>query len=200
MPTTAAPLEIVLYPDPFLNKPARRITEAELKAGKAGQWDLAELVERMRATMYAAEGIGLAAPQVGVGLRLFLIDVSKERDTCRVLLNPQLSDLQGSQTEEEGCLSIPGVRANVKRALSLKLKAVNLKGEPVEFDASELLARVCQHENDHLDGKLFINKLGMASKFMLRRDLNELEEDYALKQAKLKNKKKGPGARGQGSE
>ena len=189
MPTTATPLEIVLYPDPLLTKPCRRITEAELKAGKAGQWDLPELAERMRATMYAAEGIGLAAPQVGVGLRLFLIDVSKERNTCQVLLNPVLAGMQGSQVEEEGCLSIPGVRAKVKRALSLKLKAVDLKGEPIEFDASELLARVCQHEHDHLDGVLFINKIGMASKFMLRRELSELEEDYALKQAKLKKKK-----------
>jgi peptide deformylase len=188
MPTTAAPLEIVLYPDPFLTKPARKITDAEIKAGKAGEWDLAQLAERMRVTMYTAEGIGLAAPQVGVGLRVFLMDTSKDRNECKVLLNPVLTEMQGSQVEEEGCLSIPRVRAKVKRALSLKLKAVGLKGEPIEFEASELLARVCQHENDHLDGVLFINKIGMASKFMLRRELSELEEDYALKQAKLKRK------------
>ena len=184
-----APLEIVLYPDPFLTKPCRKVTDAEIKSGKAGEWNLAELFEKMRTTMYAAEGIGLAAPQVGVGLRLFVYDVSENHNDCRLLINPVLKDLQGTLLEEEGCLSIPHVRAKVKRAQSLKVKAVDLKGEPVEFDAADLLARVCQHENDHLDGVLFINKIGMAAKFMLRRPLEELEEDYALKQAKLKRKK-----------
>src|SRR5438309_1513764 len=102
----AEPLPIVLYPDPFLNKNCRAVTEAELKSGKADGWDLAELVERMKATMYEAEGIGLAAPQVGVGLRIFLADVSKERNDCKVLINPKLSEPQGSAIEEEGCLSI----------------------------------------------------------------------------------------------
>jgi peptide deformylase len=186
---TAEPLEIVLYPDPFLLKPCRAITPAELNSGKAAGWDLAELVERMKATMYAAEGIGLAAPQVGVGLRLFLVDISKDKCGCMALLNPVLSNLEGSIVEEEGCLSIPRVRAKVKRFQSLHVTAVNLKGEPIEFDATELLARVCQHENDHLNGILFINKLGMASRVMLRRALNELEEDYELAQAKKKKKK-----------
>ena len=187
--TTAAPLEIVLYPDPFLTKPCRKVTDAELKAGKAGDWVLSELVERMRVTMYAADGIGLAAPQVGVNLRLFLYDISKEKNDCKVVINPVLSDMQGTLVEEEGCLSIPEVRAKVKRAQSLKVTAKGLDGQPFEFTASDLLARVCQHENDHLDGVLFINKIGMAAKFMLRRPLEELEDDYALKQAKLKRKK-----------
>src|SRR4051812_2805778 len=112
---TAEPLEIVLYPDPFLLKPCRAITPAELGSGKAAGWDLVELIERMKATMYSAEGIGLAAPQVGVGLRLFLIDISKDKSGCVALLNPVLSNLEGSTVEEEGCLSIPHVRAKVKR-------------------------------------------------------------------------------------
>ena len=186
---TAEPLEIVLYPDPFLLKPCRAITSGELNSGKAAGWDLAELVERMKATMYAAEGIGLAAPQVGVGLRVFLVDISKDRSGCMALLNPVLSNLDGALVEEEGCLSIPRVRAKVKRFASLHVSAVSVKGEPIEFDATDLLARVCQHENDHLNGILFINKLGMASRVMLRRALNELEEDYELAQAKKKRKK-----------
>ena len=139
--------------------------------------------------MYAAEGIGLAAPQVGVGLRIFLVDISKDKSGCMALINPVLSKLEGTLTEEEGCLSIPGIRAKVKRFASLHVAATNLKGDQIEFDAADLMARVCQHENDHLNGILFINKLGMASRAMLRRSLGELEEDYELAQAK-KNRKK----------
>ena len=186
---TTEPLEIVLYPDPFLGKVARAIKPEELKSGKAGGWDLADLIERMKVTMYAAEGIGLAAPQVGVGLRIFTVDISKDKSGFMALINPVLSNLDGSLIEEEGCLSIPGIRAKVKRFSGLHVSALDLKGEKIEFDATELLARVCQHEHDHLNGILFINKLGMASRAMLRRALGELEEDYELAQAKLKKKK-----------
>lgn len=186
---TTEPLEIVLYPDPFLGKVARPVKPEELQAGKAGGWDLTDLIERMKVTMYAAEGIGLAAPQVGVGLRIFLVDISKDKSGFMALINPVLSNLDGALVEEEGCLSIPGIRAKVKRFAALHLSAVDVKGAKIEFDASDLLARVCQHENDHLNGILFINKLGMASRAMLRRALGELEEDYELAQAKLKKKK-----------
>src|SRR5580698_1823242 len=116
------PLEIVLYPDPFLAKRAREIKPNELADGTADGWNLAELIERMKVTMYAAEGIGLAAPQVRVGLRIFVVDISKERNDFRVFLNPKLSDLHGSAVDEEGCLSIPHVRAKVKRAGTLTIK------------------------------------------------------------------------------
>ncbi len=183
------PLEIVLYPDPFLTKRAREIKADEIAAGVADGWKLDELVERMKATMYAAEGIGLAAPQVRVGLRIFVVDSSKERNDFRVFINPKLSAMHGAVVDEEGCLSIPGIRAKVKRAETLTIKAVDLKGQPVEYNATELFARVCQHEYDHLDGKLFINHLGTAGRFMLRRALVELEEDYELQQAKKKRAK-----------
>ena len=179
-------LDILVYPDPFLLKPCRKITEAEIKAGRADGWDLAELVARMKATMYAAEGIGLAAPQVGVGLRLFVIDISKEKKAAFEVLNPQLQDVRGSVLEEEGCLSLPGVRAKVKRFAAGCLAGVNLQGAPIALEEQDLLARVCQHETDHLDGILFIHKVGMTAKLMLRRRLQELEDQYALRQHRRK--------------
>jgi peptide deformylase len=188
---TPEPLNIVLYPDPFLTKPCRAITAEELAAGKADGWDLNELSARMVATMYKNEGIGLAGPQVGVGLKIFVVDISKERNRPFTIINPAFSELHGTITEEEGCLSIPDVRAKVKRYASLKVTGLDLKGQKLEFETGEdvLLARVCQHENDHLNGVLFINKIGMAAKLLVRRRLIELEEDYELAQAKKKRQK-----------
>lgn len=186
----AEPLDIVLYPNPFLTKKCRSVTDEEIKAGAIsltdkehvagvkGDWKLQELAERMMATMYKANGIGLAAPQIGIGIRLWVADISKDKSGQIALLNPVLSKTQGSVVEEEGCLSIPNVRAKVKRHAELKVTGLNLKGEPVEAEVDDLFARVCQHETDHLDGVLFINKLGMTSKLMIRKQLMELEEEY----------------------
>ncbi len=183
------PFPIVLYPDPFLNKVARAVKPEEFKVGKADEWVLKDLVERMRITMYAERGIGLAAPQVGIGLRLFVYDISEDHDPFAAVFNPVFSDMEGSVAEEEGCLSIPDVRAKVKRFAKLKLTGQNLQGDPISIVATELLARVFQHETDHLDGVLFINKLSMASKLMIRRRLHDLEDDYELQQMKKKRGK-----------
>jgi len=177
-------MEIVLYPDPFLNKKCRFVTPDEIKSGVAGKWNLGELFARMSATMYAAEGIGLAAPQVGEGLRLFVYDISPDRNEPQIVINPVLSKMRGTIVEEEGCLSIPRVRAKVKRSNELQLDGVDLKGEAVSIHADDLLGRVFQHETDHLDGVLFIKHLGMASRLMVRRALTELEEDYRELQQK----------------
>jgi peptide deformylase len=186
----AEPLDIVLYPNPFLTKKCRSVTDEEIKsgaisltdkehvAGVKGDWKLQELAERMMATMYKANGIGLAAPQIGVGIRLWVADISKDKSGQIAMLNPVLSKPQGSVFEEEGCLSIPDVRAKVKRDVELHVKGLNLKGEPVEADVADLMARVCQHETDHLDGKLFITRIGMTAKLMIRKQLMQLEEDY----------------------
>ena len=182
--STVERLPIVVYPDPFLTRMCRAITPEEFKAGAAGDWKLEELVERMKETMYVEEGIGLAAPQVGVGLRIFTLDTSKDRSGFLAVFNPELSGQHGSALEEEGCLSIPGVRAKVKRFTHLKLSGQNVKGEPFAIENDELIARVCQHEFDHLNGVLFINRVGMAGKLRIRRKLMELEEDYALSQAR----------------
>jgi peptide deformylase len=184
--STVLPLPIVLYPDPFLNKVARPVTLEELKAGKAGEWDLKELIERMRVTMYDERGIGLAGPQVGVGLRVFVYDISKDETGFAEVFNPVFSEMEGSEADEEGCLSIPEVRAKVKRYTKLKMTGLNLKGETISIDATDLLARVFQHETDHLDGVLFINKLSMTSKLLIRKALRELEDDYEMQQIKKK--------------
>lgn len=180
------PLEVVLYPDPFLGKRCRALTAEEIKAGKAEGWNLAELVERMKATMYENAGIGLAAPQVGVGLRLFLVDITADHSGVFAIVNPVLADGRGSEVSEEGCLSIPGVRSKVKRFTEMKVSGLSLTGEPISFEAKDLLARVCQHENDHLEGVLFINRIGMTARLMIRKQLAELEEKYELKKKRKK--------------
>ncbi len=182
-------MRIVYYPDPVLNKKCRPITDEELAAGKVDDLDLRELVERMKATMYEAEGIGLAAPQVGIPIRLFIVDVSENRDEAFELINPILSDPEERIEEEEGCLSIPDVRAKVKRDRIIKVTAKNLDGEDVSFEAEDLLSRVCQHENDHLDGILFIQHIGTAARFMLRNRLKGLEEDYEILKRRRERKK-----------
>ena len=176
--TEPEPLEILLYPDPFLRKRARAVTAEEFMAGKADGWGLAGLVERMKATLAANQGLGLAATQVGVGLRLFIAHVPKEHEGVLVAFNPVWLQAHGSVVEEEGCLSLPGVRAKVKRHAALQLNGVGLDGRPFTVEAQALLVRVCQHETDHLDGVLFINRLGLAGRLMIRRQLAELEYDY----------------------
>ena len=182
MADAASPLRIVLYPDPFLNRKARAVTPEELRAGQAGGEELRVLAARMKAAMDEAEGVGLAAPQVGVGLRLFLYDPTPERNETRVLINPVLSAPAGTLEEEEGCLSIPEVRAKVKRAQEITVSGVDLDGRAVRFTAQDLPARICQHEYDHLDGILFIQKIGPAARFLLRNKLRALEDEYALLQ------------------
>ncbi len=183
-------MDLVTYPDPFLNLPTRPVTAEELSAGTAGEWNLAELVERMKTTMYASEGVGLAAPQVRVGLRLFVSDPSKEKTGFFAIFNPVLDNMVGSDLDEEGCLSIPGVRAKVKRYKSLRCSGLDLKGQPISFDCRDLLARICQHENDHLDGILFTSKIGMTARYSAAKRLGELEEEYREAQAALKKKAK----------
>jgi len=184
------PMNLVLYPDPFLNQVARPVTLAELREGKAGGWNLVELIERMKVTMHLSEGVGLAAPQVRVGLRLFICDPSKDKTGFFAIFNPVLENLAGSVLDEEGCLSIPGVRGKVKRAKSLTCSGLDLNGQPLSFEFHDLPARICQHETDHLDGMLFISRLGMTARFSASKKLDELEADYAALQASLAKKKK----------
>jgi peptide deformylase len=120
-----------------------------------------KLVDDMFETMYAAKGIGLAAPQVGRTERVAVIDVDGAR---HVIVNPEIVLREGSQKGEEGCLSIPDVYADVDRAMHVVVRATDRDGAPIEIDATELLARCLQHEIDHLHGKLFIDHLGLLKK------------------------------------
>ncbi|MGL5379782.1 peptide deformylase [Clostridium sp.] len=114
------------------------------------------LLKDMAETMYEADGVGLAAPQIGILQRIFVIDVYDD-EGLRVFINPEILEMSGSQLGEEGCLSIPGELADVDRANYVKVKAFNEHGEEFVLEATELLARAIQHENDHLNGVLFID-------------------------------------------
>jgi len=158
------PLEIVKYPDPVLERPAERVTEFND--------ELRKFVDDMFESMYAAKGIGLAAPQVGVSKRLTVIDLSfKERPEDKiVLINPEIILREGKQYEEEGCLSLPEIREKVSRAAKVTVRAQDIDGNWFEMDGTELLARAFQHEIDHLDGILFFRRVsGLKRDLILRR-------------------------------
>ncbi len=129
-------------------------------------------------TMYAAKGVGLAAPQVGLSQRLTVIDISVGEDESKklVLINPEIVSREGTQVGEEGCLSIPGFREPVTRANKVTVKAHNEKGEQIEVSGEELLARALQHEIDHLNGKLFINHLSSLKRDIIRRKIKKLQK------------------------
>lgn len=135
--------------DDVLRKKSKVVTELDKRT--------LTLIKDMVETMYEADGVGLAAPQVGILKRIFVIDVY-DGEGPRVFINPEILDLKGSQVGEEGCLSCPGEAEDVDRAMYVKVKAINEKGEEFILEAEELLARAIQHENDHLDGILFIDK------------------------------------------
>jgi len=147
-------LRIVKYGDPVLEQRADSVTSF-------GTPELRQLVDDMFETMYANKGIGLAAPQVALPQRLTVIDASAGEDPTEklVLINPEILVKEGSQIGEEGCLSIPGFREDVRRALKVRLKAQNVEGDYFEIDGEELLARAMQHELDHLNGILFISHI-----------------------------------------
>jgi len=156
---------ILEYPDPLLKVKALPVERFDA--------ELERLVEDMAETMYAAPGVGLAAPQIGVGLRIFVIDVAAEDEPSqfRAYINPELVTTQGTQTWTEGCLSFPGVSAEIKRAAQVTVRAQDTRGEFFEQTATGLLAVALQHENDHLNGVLMIDKVGPKQKLRMGREL-----------------------------
>lgn len=137
--------------DPVLQKVAKPVTEVNDK--------VRALVQDMLETMYAANGVGLAAPQVGVLKRIVVIDVTAEGNQPIVMLNPEIIATSGSQTGDEGCLSVPGKAGTVTRPNEVTVRALNLKMEPYEIKGTELLARAFCHEIDHLDGIVYVEKV-----------------------------------------
>jgi peptide deformylase len=181
------PLEIVCYPAPLLKKRSREVTEKELADGRIGELDLREFLPLMVRTMKVADGLGLAAPQVGHNIRLFVANPDEEGGVPPVIcFNPVLSEESGSTEMEEGCLSLPGIRANIKRAERLVLTGVDEKGPPIRRECEGLEARIYQHEIDHLDGVLILQRMGTAQRFLRRSELRELEDIYELKQRRKK--------------
>jgi peptide deformylase len=138
--------------------------------------EIRDLVDDLIETMYAAEGIGLAAPQVGVPLRVFVYDVREDDVEPGVLINPRIVEASGRQREEEGCLSIPGLSEVVERKARITVEGLDRDGNQVRFDAEGLLSRCLQHEQDHLDGVLFIDRVSPLKRRMLLKKWSKMDE------------------------
>jgi len=161
---------IVKYGDSILEKPTTPIKKFDA--------ELEQLSEDMFASMYAAQGVGLAAPQIGLNLRLAVVDVTggKNPEAKIVLANPEIIHAEGEKREEEGCLSIPGFRGYVLRPQFVTIKAQNAKGESFEIRGEDLLARAFCHEIDHLNGVLFIQHLSMLKRDLIKRKIKKLRK------------------------
>jgi peptide deformylase len=160
-------LRIVEYPDPRLRKTCKPVEDFD-------DW-LRRLAERMLKLMHESDGVGLAAPQVGILRRLFVCNVTGDPKDDQVFINPRLSDFIGHAEGEEGCLSLPDIRVTVGRAAACAIHACDVTGKPIEFAGEGLFARCWQHESDHLDGRLIIDYMSEADKIANRRNLKHLE-------------------------
>jgi peptide deformylase len=171
-------LRIVPYPHPALRFESRPVVEIDDK--------LRGIVREMFDLMYASNGIGLAANQVGIPLRFFVLNLTasaEQADQERVFINPEIVKKHSSEENEEGCLSFPGLYGKVRRARKIRVHAYDLQGNPVELEADDLLGRAIQHETDHLDGKLFIDYLGPIAKTSANAKVKEIEAGYRKAQA-----------------
>jgi peptide deformylase len=154
---------ILNYPAPVLREVAKAVEEVDD--------EIRALVDDMAETMYAANGVGLAANQIGVLKRVFVIDIAAddEPSELKAFINPEIADKQGTQSWEEGCLSFPGATAEVKRAETVRVRALDVDGNSFEVEADGLMAVALQHENDHLDGVLMIDKVNAIKKRLIGR-------------------------------
>jgi peptide deformylase len=159
------------YPDPVFETPCEPVEEFDTS-------DLKQLVADMFETMYDAQGVGLAAPQIGQLKRLTVIDCSGGEDKSQqlVLINPEIYETEGEQIGEEGCLSIPGFREDVKRAYRVKARAQDVQGQWFDIEGDELLARAILHENDHLDGILFLRHISPLKREIIKRKIKKLQK------------------------
>ena len=160
-------LPILEFPDPRLRTRAREVVEADFTP------EFQVRIDDMFETMYAAPGIGLAASQVDYHLRFMVIDVSEDRSRPYVFINPRIIAHEGTQVCQEGCLSVPGINADVKRHDRITVAALDRHGKPFELQADGLLAVCIQHEMDHLEGKLFVDYLSPLKQEMVRRRLSK---------------------------
>jgi len=159
---------IVKFGDPVLEKPAAAVTEFDD--------ELRKLVDDMFESMYAAHGVGLAAPQIGISKRLAVIDVTFKEDPNAkiVLVNPEIIHTEGKQNSTEGCLSIPEFRENVTRPMKVTARAQDLEGKTIEVTGEELLARALLHETDHLNGRLFLTHMSALKRDLIKRKIRKM--------------------------
>ena len=161
-------LDILRYPDIRLRTKAAPVEQIDDS--------IKTLVDDMFETMYQAPGIGLAATQVNVHKQVVVIDISKEKDQPLCLINPKITEKNGEKISEEGCLSVPEYFAEVKRAESIKVQALDIEGKPFELEADELLGLCIQHELDHLQGKLFVDYLSPLKQQRVRKKMEKLSK------------------------
>ncbi len=165
-------MEIRIYPDPVLRKVAKPVTLFD--------GELERLVSDMAHTMYTSPGVGLAAPQVGLSERFFIIDItSPRRESLHVFVNPRIVHREGAITWEEGCLSFPDVRTDVDRSRFVKVEAQDVKGRAFALEAEGLMAVAIQHELDHLDGRLLIDNMSIIDRALLKRKMTRQAIDSA---------------------
>lgn len=169
-----AQLDILEFPDPRLRTVAAPVDPAQVTV-QAFQ----TLLDDMFETMYEAPGIGLAASQVDVHQRFMVIDVTEDRSQPLVFVNPEILEREGEQVYQEGCLSVPGIFADVTRANSIRVRAIGRDGQPFEMAADGLLAVCIQHEMDHLAGKLFVDYLSPLKREMVRKKLAKRQRQSA---------------------
>jgi peptide deformylase len=164
---------IVKYGNPVLERPAERVTVFD--------GDLRKLLEDMFESMYAAHGVGLAAPQIGIGRRVAVIDVSfqEDPDAKLVLINPEIVHAEGRHTQQEGCLSLPEFRENVTRPQRVTVRAQDAGGKWFEKSGEDLLARALLHETDHLNGRLYIHHISALKRDLIRRKVRKLIKEGA---------------------
>lgn len=163
-----ASLKLVIYPHPVLKKVADEVEHFD-------DW-LRAVIERMKDLMVEHKGVGLAAPQVGVPLRIFVASESAKREDARAYINPVLMDEQGSEEGEEGCLSLPDIRVKVGRFKSLRVEALDEHGQPFSENLLDYPARIIQHENDHIDGILLLDRMSPVARLSNRKKIKDLED------------------------
>ncbi len=166
-------MKIVRYPHPALRHPGRNVTAVD----KQLRLQVGEMME----TMYEAKGLGLAAPQVALPFQLMVMNITgdpNQREQEEIFINPVIVERKGSVDDEEGCLSFPGLYQKVRRAKTIKVQAYNLKGELIEKVVSDLEARAWQHEIDHLNGVLFIDKMGVIARLSARGSVKGFESEF----------------------
>jgi peptide deformylase len=163
---------IVKLGDPVLEREADEVTDFDTP-------ELHKFLDDMFESMYAAKGVGLAAPQIGVGKKIAVIDCSNGENPAEklVLINPKILHIEGKQVGEEGCLSIPGFREQVRRGKRVTVKAQNAKGDEFEMTGEDLLARAFLHETDHLYGRLYITHISALKRDLMKRKIKKLQRN-----------------------
>ncbi|MDD4890577.1 MAG: peptide deformylase [Phycisphaerae bacterium] len=179
VPQNIDELKIIVYPHPGLREIAQPVTDP-------ADPQIARLVERMRQLLGVADGVGIAAPQLGVALRIFLANPEREPGKELTFINPEIIETEGWRDTEEGCLSLPGITLKLRRRERIRMRYQDLTGRSFEIDAKGYVATILQHEGDHLDGKLIIDRASMMGRLAVRDKIKHLESEFEPEKVAVK--------------